>query len=123
MGPLIGRELADDVRSALTALLEWRLPPVAWDEMDRLLTELGAAVDVSDAAAVDKATAQLETCGRRVLRIGRGTPDPSADDGRTAAPRPVRERAVALLHRLEPRTAGQRDGDPAAEDGSPPSRS
>ncbi|MGX1916061.1 CATRA system-associated protein [Streptomyces phaeochromogenes] len=122
MGAMIGRDLARDVERALRALLDWRLPPEAWDETAQLLTDLGAAVDKGDAETVDELTALLETSGRRVGRMGNDTRKPAASDGRTPAPQPVRERAVAVLHAVERSSGSGRDGSgPPAEGGARPS--
>ncbi|MFJ3305053.1 CATRA system-associated protein [Streptomyces sp. NPDC086549] len=122
MSAPIGRELAREVQQALRALLDWRLPPDAWDETGRLLTELGAAVGRGDAETLDALTARLETSGRRVLRMGSGAQELGAADGKVAAPQPIRERAVAVLHALE-RPSGPGRGDTgAAAGGARPSR-
>ncbi|MFI6333509.1 CATRA system-associated protein [Streptomyces sp. NPDC050535] len=118
MGASIGRDLAWDVRQALDAMLDWRLPPEAWVETGRLLDTLGEALEAGDAKTVDRLTADLETSGRRVTRMG-----PPALDGKVPAPPVVRERTVALLHAVDRQSAaGRGNTGSAAGGGQPPAR-
>ncbi|MCM2422176.1 CATRA system-associated protein [Streptomyces sp. RKAG293] len=120
MSASIRWDLAQEVQLALNVMLDWRLPPDAWDETGRLLSALGEAVDAGDAMTVDELTADLETSGWRARRIGAAPQNPPPD-GKVPAPQPVRERAVALLHALERSTAAGRDGTDSAAGGGQPS--
>ncbi|MFD5624996.1 MULTISPECIES: CATRA system-associated protein [unclassified Streptomyces] len=120
MGASIGPELAWDVRQALHAVLDWRLPPDAWDETGRLVAALGAAVEAGRATEADRLTAELETCGRRARRMGVPPQDPPAPDGKVPVPPVVRERTVALLHAVDPQSTAGRGGTGSAASGGPP---
>ncbi|MFD1660595.1 CATRA system-associated protein [Streptomyces caeni] len=101
----IDRETAGAARLALRLMLEeWRLPPQGWEEIAELLDELSGAVAAGDVVAVDALTGELEELsGSRVTRI-EGAQDGTSpeDDGKVPLPEPYRERAVALVHALDP---------------------
>ncbi|MET9223361.1 MULTISPECIES: CATRA system-associated protein [unclassified Streptomyces] len=86
--------------AVLDAVLAWRLPPDSWEEVDERIAVLTKAVGEGDTVLVGEVTAELETNGRRVGRMGpHGT---TAPDGKQQSPPRVRERVVALIHTLDP---------------------
>lgn len=109
--PLIDRERTRAVLRALRAVLGWKLPDEGWQEAGRLVVDLAEAVRTSDTDLVDELTADLETGGWRVTRLGAADDDDPEAAGNRKAPTPVRERVVTLIHVLDP--TSDRNGGPA----------
>lgn len=105
----IGYNDVTDALSVLSDLLDWRLPPARWAEIEEILDSLGIGFDLADQdqrGALRSATIELELAGPvRTSRIETGTPPP----GR------VRERVNELKHVLsmpaDLATSRETDGD------------
>ncbi|KIF69067.1 hypothetical protein HY68_11450 [Streptomyces sp. AcH 505] len=119
--PLVDRERARAVLRALRAVLGWELPDEGWQEVGQLVADLAEAVRTSDTDLVDELTADLETGGWRVTRLGAADDDRVTSGKRKApTPAPVRERVVTLIHVLD--TTSDRNGGPAGGPTAGPGR-
>jgi hypothetical protein len=98
----------------LREVLEWRLPRVRWEHVERRLEDVAGALAEADPANLRNAVYALELSGpERAARI--------EDVLALAPPPPTRERVGELVHRLESATetppaqvASGRDDDASA---------
>jgi len=93
-------ETIDDALEKLQDLVLWQLAPQRWDQVDRILGRMAAAMAAGDEDEMREAVADLELSGpTRILRIGS-----ASEDG---IPEPVLERRNTLVYSLVPREAGR----------------
>ena len=107
------RDMADARAEALDVVLDalqWRLADARWQEIERVLAAMAAALDAGDPGALAAATADLELAGPlRLIRIG-------APPVVSPAP-PIRDRLNQLVYSLGGVTPGQQPGHDGGMDG------
>jgi hypothetical protein len=103
----------DDALDVLSDLSEWRLSEARWEEVERVVATMQAALAAGDSAMLGEATADLELLSPiRITRVG-ATPT-------VPAPERVRERRNQLEQTLVigRRPSQSRDTETANIDGS-----